>query len=292
MAETEPPAARNDTVSQVRWSRTPPALLLLTSGMEGAHKRQMHSKAHIQSNPWIPPSPKQTRSILEATRSNITKAVSGVKQRDKPLLDRIERANWNNLFIHQLEAAMAQRAREEEVFWAEGRMSPLLANCVRNFHRQVIAAIEKTTQHNRRSAPPTLRSANSLMRALSSFKLRCNAAIKSLDQLDLALCLWDLCDDVEHYVIQTRITFGLVALNNRMPRLANRPTKIVAKAFYGSLVGKHQLVHGDDSFPKPSSIRRAMNESGYHVSERTLNLWKNQIRCGTFGSHIQPKNRQ
>ncbi|MBD8052034.1 hypothetical protein [Limnohabitans radicicola] len=252
----------------------------------------MHARSHIQSNPWISPSPQQTRRILGATKSGVTTVVSGKRQQAKQQIDRVERAKWSIFFIRQLEKALCARAREAEQVWSAGHMPSPLATCVAKFHRQVITVIDKTTNHAKSGAPAALKNANSLLPLLASFKLRCTASIKSADQLSLAFCLWDLCDDVEHYVIQTRITYGLVAVNSGKPRLGSRPTKLDAKAFYGRQVEQHQYQHGADSFPKPRTIRAAMIASGYRVSVRTMNLWKNQINNGTFDWYVQPKNRQ
>lgn len=106
------------------------------------------------------------------------------------------------------------------------------------------------------------------------------------------MSLWDLCDDVEHYVTQTSMTYGLVAVNGGKPRLGNRPTNSDAKKAYGSLIENHQQLYGKKSFPKPSIVHKTMTDVGHDVSIRTLNLWKNQIVNGTFSWHVQSKNRQ
>lgn len=253
----------------------------------------MPGKKSIQTNPWFPIPAKKTRSILGSKNNSVVKVVSGKRQQVKPTkIDQKERNKWIFYFIRQLEHALRNRAREEEEFWAAGIMSAPLANCIERLHRQVITAIDKTNNHARSGAAATLQNANSLLPLLRRFKFRCNAAIKSTDQLEMAMTLQELCDDVEHYVIQTRLTYGIVSVSSGKPRLGNRPTNSKAKAFYGGLIKSHQCQYGSTSFPKPAAVRKAMNDCGHAASVRTINLWKNQILNGTFDWYVQPKNRQ
>ena len=111
-------------------------------------------------------------------------------------------------------------------------------------------------------------------------------------QNQLAICLNDLCDDIEHYVFQIQIVFGIVSVVGQKPVMSNRPTKSDAKNLYCEIVNSHQAKYGQNDFPKPREVQSALSAGGYAVSKRTLNNWKSQVNKNLIDFFIQPKKRQ
>jgi hypothetical protein len=226
--------------------------------------------------------------------SYITRVISGVRQAPKPFLERVERRSWSQLFGFQLENALAARAAEEASLYESGAFPDGFARLVSEFHRTVCEAIHRTRDHQMRGAPPTFGDAKRLSSVVTQFK----SALGQFPEFEissdtpLVTCIQTLCEDVEHYIRQIHFVYGIVGLQDRQPRLANRPTNREAKAFFAQAVREHQAIHGAGAFPKPAVTRQAMRLAGYKVSPRTLRSWRQQIEEGTFDFFIQRQKRQ
>ena len=121
-------------------------------------------------------------------------------------------------------------------------MSDALAKQVKNFHKKVIEALDDTLNHKSAGAPPTLKNAKALMPQVEAFKNKCSKLITTdgLAQFRMAVCLHDLCDDVEYYVTQITIVYGIVSVVDKKPLISNRPTHIEAKKLFGQIERNHQ----------------------------------------------------
>ncbi len=254
----------------------------------------MPRNSENMSAPWFPRSVHETRKLVAAqnikgTWGNSTKPKLSAKKNNSA-----DRKNFSFWFIYQLNNALIKRATEEERFWNSGAMSDAIAKQVTDFHKKVIQALDETLNHKSAGAPPTLKNAKALVPLVGTFKNKCSKLITAdcLDHFRMAVCLYDLCDDVEHYVRQIKIVFGIVSVVGDKPVMSNRPTNLEAKKLFGQIVRNHQTKFGLNSFPKPRAIQSAMAEKGHTIPKRTLNFWKTQIAKKTFEYFIQPQKRQ
>jgi len=225
---------------------------------------------------------------------NITRVRNGIRQLPKPVREKVERRWFSHFFALQLTYALIERANEEETLYDGGAFPAGMSEIVFKFHRCVCEAIDRTLDHASPGAPPTLRDAKGLSAVVARFKadLRPFSGFDVSSDTPLAICLQTLCDDVEHYIQQIRIVYAIVGLQDRQPRIANRPTNLEAKSHFVTLIIDHQAIRGSGALPKPAATLQAMRVAGYKVSPRTLRSWRQQIEEGTFGFFIQPQKRQ
>lgn len=254
----------------------------------------MPRKSVKMSAPWFPRSAHEASKLVAAqkikgTWGNSTKPKLSAKKDISA-----DRKNFSLRLIRQLNNALIQRVIEEDRFWKSGAMSDELANQVKDLHKKVIQAIDETLNHKSAGAPPTLKNAKALLPHVKAFKSKCSRLIVGdcLNRFQMAVCLHDLCDDIEHYVSQITIVYGIVSVVDNKPLMSNRPTNIEAKNLFHQLVSTHQSKFGQDTFPKPSAIQSAMAEKGHTIPKRTLNFWKIQITNQTFEHFTQPQKRQ
>ena len=236
------------------------------------------------------PPPKPDQLVPDFT----TIVRNGVRQAPKPVLEKVERRWFSQEIALKLEEALIDRVAEEESLYDSGAFPDGLADIVFLFHRSVFKVIDRTLDHASPGAPPTLRDAKGLSVVVAQFKTDLSQFPGfdiSSDTL-LAICIQTLCDDVEHYIQQIRIVYAIVGLQNRRPKIANRPTNLEAKAHFVRLINDYQAIHGSGTLPKPAVIGQAMSLAGYKVSPRTLRSWRQQIEEGTFGHFIQDQKRQ
>ena len=254
----------------------------------------MPRKSVEMSAPWFPRSAHEASKLVAAqkikgTWGNSTKPKLSVKKAISA-----DRKNFSLRLIRQLNNALIQRVIEEERFWNSGAMSDALAIQVKDLHKKVIQAIDETLNHKSAGAPPTLKNAKALLPQVEAFKNKCSKQITSDDigQFRMAVCLHDLCDDVEFYVKQITIVYGIVSVVDKKPLMSNRPTHLEAKKLFGQIVRNHQSKFGLNTFPKPRVAQAALSAKGHAIPKRTLNFWKTQITNQTFEHFIQPQKRQ
>jgi hypothetical protein len=225
---------------------------------------------------------------------NITRVRNGIRQLPKPVREKVERRWFSHFFALQLTYALIERANEEETLYNGGAFPDGFAQLISKFHRCVCGAIDRTLDHASPGAPPTLRDAKGLSAVVARFKadLRPFSGFDISSDTPLAICVQTLCDDVEHYIQQIRFVYAIVGLQDRRPRIANRPTNLKAKAHLVTLIIDYQAIRGSGALPKPAVTLQAMRVAGYKVSPRTLRNWRQQIEEGTFGHFIQDQKRQ
>ena len=231
------------------------------------------------------PFPKPARPVP----NDITRVIGGVRQAPKPALEKVERRSWSHLFGLHLENALAARAAELVSLHESGAFPDGLTDLVSEFHRTVFEVIDRTRDHQFRGAPPTFGDAKRLSGVVTHFK----TALDQFPEFEvasgtpLAACMQTLCDDVEHYVRQIHCVYGIVGLQDRRPKIPNRPTNWEAKSIFARHVIDYQSRNGAGTFPKPSNTRRALHLAGHKVSARTLRSWRQQVEEGTFDFFIQ-----
>jgi hypothetical protein len=225
---------------------------------------------------------------------NITRVRNGIRQLPKPVREKVERRWFSHFFALQLTYALIERANEEETLYSGGAFPDGFAKLVSEFRRCVCEAIDRTLDHASPGAPPTLRDAKGLSAVVARFKadLRRLSGFDISSETPLATCVQTLCDDVEHYIQQIRFVYAIVGLQDRRPRIANRPTNLEAKSHFVALIIEYQAIRGSGALPKPAVTLQAIRAAGYKVSPRTLRSWRQQIEEGTFGHFIQDQKRQ
>ena len=244
--------------------------------------------------PWFPRSAHEASKLVAAQKVKGTWGNSTKPKLSAKKANSAARKNFSLWFIRQLNNALIQRAIEEERFWNSGAMSDALAKQVKDLHKKVIQALDETLNHKSSGAPPTLKNAKALLPLVEAFKNKCNKLIAAdgIAQFRMAVCLHDMCDDIEHYVTQIKIVYGIVSVVDKKPLMSNRPTHVEAKKLFGQIVTKHQSKFGLNTFPKPRVVHSTLSEKGYTIPKRTLNYWKTQITNKTFENFIQPQKRQ
>jgi hypothetical protein len=198
-------------------------------------------------------------------------------------------------FIHQLDAAIRERARAIEWFHQEGPLPKSLQVLITGFFTEVTLAIDATVYRKRSGAPTTLGDARQLNSKVSQFESNLELQLTHAHKhaLALAVCLRDLCDDVRHYIKQIEITANVVHAKNGAPMISNRPTNWSAKEALASLVMEFQEAHGDEAWPKGSAMQAKLHRLGHACSERAVRGWLQQMKSGSAGLFIQPtKSRQ
>lgn len=196
-------------------------------------------------------------------------------------------------FVHQLNRALEARASELTDLHIENAIPVKLAVLIQTFFHLVIKLNDETTKHTGRSPPKTLRNAVGLLPALQEFEINAGLLVP-LTKGGLLLCtvLNELLDDVRHFVRSIQITHGIVKVVQGRPTLRNRPRKINAMTAYAAIVSAHQVHHGAEKFPKPSTVHEQLEDLGHVVPERTLRDWKRQMKNKTFGDYVQNRKRQ
>ena len=244
--------------------------------------------------PWFPLSAHEARRVIAAQEASSSKGNSSKPLKAAKKIQGAKRKKFCLLFIHQLNNALIARATEEEHFWKLGAINYALAQEVTAVHKKIIHVLDQTLNHKSSGAPPTLRNAKSLTLIVENFKIKCTNLItaQSIDQFRLAICLHDLCDDVEHYVIQISRVFGIVSVVDEKPVLSNRPTNFAAKKIYDQIITTHQSQFGVDNFPMPREIQSTLSAKGHQISKRTINFWKSQFTKKRLENFIQPQKRQ
>lgn len=254
----------------------------------------MPKKSTTTPSHWWPLSANEARQVKPITTNTESWGKKSVQKIEIEKKSSAERKEFSLLLIGQLNAALIIRALEEQAFWNAGIMPTTLAKHVRTFREKIIKLLDQTLLHKSSGAPPTLKNAKSMRLLVPDFKRQCSQCITNIDvgQFQLAICLNDLCDDIEHFVCQIQIVFGIVSVVGQKPMMSNRPTKSDAKNLYYEIVNSHQAKCGPNDFPKPREVQAALSAGGYAVSKRTLNNWKYQVKKNLIGFFIQPKKRQ
>lgn len=200
---------------------------------------------------------------------------------------------FNALFIAQLDHALVDRATELE--WLHG-MLPMpapLPSLINSFFAAVIRSNDVTTKHKGQEPPKTLKNAEQLLESLALFKEQIVDAIPA-SEWGLLLCvvLNDLTEDIEHFVLNIRLTSGIVMVYGDQPKMRNRPTNRAAQDAYVAIIAEHVALHRSEKFPKPAEVQRRLKLLGHTVGDRTLRDWKNQIQSNTLDHFVQNRKRQ
>lgn len=232
------------------------------------------SKSAALQDAWHPGATAFARSNSMSKDSRRTKKV-------KPSADR----NFFPIqFIHQLNRALEMRAREEETLQTKGAFPDGLCDVLTNFHATVIRLLDQTTNHKKRTPPPTLKNARCLRHELSTFVTSIDNLTQSSHSHSEALekCMKNLVDDVDHYIIQIEVTYRIVQLRNGRPIKPTRQKNFEGRLAYGNIVTEYQLKSGSSNLPKPAYIMRNLESLGFSVSVKTLNNWKNDFLRGAL----------
>ena len=200
---------------------------------------------------------------------------------------------FNALFIAQLDQALVDRATELE--WLHG-MLPMpapLPSLINSFFAAVIRSNDATTKHKGQEPPKTLQNAEQLLDSLALFKEQFVDAIPA-SEWGLLLCtvLYELIEDIEHFVWNIKLTSGIVNVSDHQPKIRNRPTNRAAQEAYASIVADHMARHGPEKFPKPRDVQQWLKLLGHRVADRTLRDWKGQIQRGVMSDFVQNRKRQ
>jgi hypothetical protein len=202
-----------------------------------------------------------------------------------------ERTEIYRAFIHQLENALYERAREAERIHAVADLPVALQDLVRQLHAAAISAIRSTLEKKKSGAPRTIRDARALLDQVEKIEPQLSAVLPDGHPLILELneCLHDLCADVRHYVRQIEITARSYDSSGQKLRINNRPTNWDAKEAFALEVLAHQKRHGTNAWPKPSHIRKSLLEHGHRCCIRAIGNWLREMKDGTAHHYVQSK---
>jgi hypothetical protein len=206
-----------------------------------------------------------------------------------------DRANYCRSMADWLSDALCESAAELNDLWNKGAISDAIAALTSGIFSLVCKTINYSLKPTHIGAPRTLAKANKLVKEMVEFRAAIDSALTNDKQhaLTLALCLYEFCCDIEHYVLQIRFAYGIVHVDSQgRPKPANRPTNWAAKAKFEAIVKHHRGIHGPESFPKLGKIKAELARVNVTIPDRTLREWGKQIRLKTFEYHIQPKKRQ
>ena len=196
-------------------------------------------------------------------------------------------------FVQQLNRELVARACELTDLHMENAIPVKLTALIRKFFVLVIKLNEETTKHTGRSPPKTLRNATGLLQPLQEFEINVALLIPiTKDGLLLCTVLHELLDDLRHFVRSIQMTYGSFKISKGRPVLRNRPSNINAMTAYAAIVRAHQVHHGAETFPKPSTVHKQLEDLCHVVPVRTLRDWKHQMKNKTFGDYVQNRKRQ
>ena len=204
-----------------------------------------------------------------------------------------ERKHIMRSFINQLNSALEKRASELTVLDGTQPFSANLKKVIINFFTEVIAKNDAVERHTGKAPPRLSDNEVQLSATLQTFRLGIERVVKEA-AIDPAVSpvIDELTGDVEHFIRSIQLTRGIVTNVEGRPKLRNRPSNLVAMAFYSKIVLDHQLQHGQDKFPKPVHIQKQMLFLGHNIPQRTMRDWKQQMKRGTFGYYVQNRKRQ
>ena len=196
-------------------------------------------------------------------------------------------------FIDQLNSALEKRTSELTALDATQPLSANLKKLIINFFTEVIARNDAVERHTGKAPPRLSDNEVQLSATLQTFRLGIERVGKEA-AIDPAVSpvIDELTGDVEHFIRSIQLTRGIVTNVEGRPKLRNRPSNLVAMAFYSKIVLDHQLQHGQDKFPKPVHIQKQMLFLGHNIPQRTMRDWKQQMKRGTFGYYVQNRKRQ
>ena len=196
-------------------------------------------------------------------------------------------------FVHQLDLALVDRARELAAVHAEQAIPKPLATLILDFFSLVIQVSDGTKNHRGKAPPKTLKSAKGLTQPLQSFKVGIDAFMPtSKTSPALEDILKELIADVAHFIKQIRMTHAIVTVVDKNPLMRNRPAKHKARVKFAELVDEYQQLHGTEKFPKSSDLLAQLKTTGHVISSRTLRDWRAQMHKDTFWYFIQNRKRQ
>jgi hypothetical protein len=191
-------------------------------------------------------------------------------------------------FIHQLDLALVDRARELEAVHAAQAIPNPLATLILDFFSLVIQVSDGTKNHKGKAPPTTLKSAEGLTEPLQFFQVNVQGLASTLTTNPaLSNVLDELIADVAHFIQQIRITHSIVTVVNGKPLMRNRPVKQDAKVAFAEIVNEYQKIHGVAAFPKRGYTLAQLKARGCDVSPRTLQGWRRQMTNNTFGHFVQ-----
>lgn len=168
-----------------------------------------------------------------------------------------------------------------------------LPSLINSFFAAVIKSNDATTKHKGQEPPKTLKNAEQLLESLALFKEQIVDAIPASEWgLLLCMVLIDLTDDIEHFVLNIRLTSGIVMVYDGQPKVRNRPTNRAAQEAYAAIIAEHMALHGPQKFPKSAEVQRKLQMLGHAVGDRTLRDWKSQIQSNVMGHFVQNRKRQ
>jgi hypothetical protein len=251
------------------------------------------TRRQSSASPWASLLPTST-GTPEQGAGLPSRKINGGKLLPEKVRKAHDRAVFSRAFIQQLEISLAKRARELDDLWDLGTITKQVAARTTSLFCYTCKAIDRTLDHHKEGAPPTLRDFGNLLTQVATFEFAMDRLLtcKNEDEFYLAFCLRDLCDDIEHCVRQLRMTYAIVSVENGRVTPANRPTNWAAKQSYAELIRAHQQQYGRDTYPTPRYVIEQLQKSGHQVSARTLRDWRSQVRNGTFSSYVQNRKRQ
>ena len=225
------------------------------------------------------------------TNANRIRGVAGSRPKKKKFTDQGRKPICIN-FAKQLDKAMDERAMELRQLSSDEAISQSMEIVIEDFFKLLIATTEKTTNHTGRTPPRTWSDAKALRPALQNFQEALDNLITNSDvnQLYLADALHELCVDVQHYTKSIEQTYFSYEFRGSAVAMRNRPPKNKARTAFMKLVAAHRAGQESTSYPKDKFTLQQLEKSGHKVSERTLRLWKQQLKNGTFWYYIQPKS--
>jgi hypothetical protein len=247
----------------------------------------------IQYPPWLTGIHQVTNQqpSKHPTNANPIRVVAGSRPKKKKFTDNERRPICINFAI-QLDNALINRATILKKLLTRGAISKPMQMVIANFYKLLITTTAKTTQHTGRTPPKISTNAKALRPALQKFQVDVDNLVTNsdLNQLHLADVLNELCIDVEHYANSIEWTLDSYAPGTPIESMRNRPPNHKARSVFIQIVEEQQKRQGNTSYPRDKFTLQQLEKSGHKVKERTLRLWKQQLKNGTFGHYIQPKS--
>jgi hypothetical protein len=193
-------------------------------------------------------------------------------------------AQFAGFFARKIDEYITARARRLEKLWYQNRLPKTLATEIENLYQDVTRVSDGLKNPDGRLLEQSMATVEALSRITDSFyqrHLQTGSTNKAVTPV-----LTDLCEDIQHFVLQIRLTYNSFACGSKIP---NRPTNHQLKESVFEKIVSYQKIHGVRKFPPYKRIAREVANEGFDLRDRTYRDYKTQYRKNTHNDLIQQR---
>ena len=194
------------------------------------------------------------------------------------------KAQFADFFARKLDEYIIARARQLEKLWYRNKLPKALAPKIEALYQEVARVSDGLKNPHGRLLEQSMATVETLSEIADIFyqkNLIVGKANKSVTPV-----LTDLYEDIQHFVLQIRMTYGSFACGSKIP---NRPTNHQLKDSVFEKIDAYQKINGIRKFPPYKRLAREVANEGFDLRDRTYRDYKAQYRQNTHRNLIQQR---